>query len=167
MKVCEIQAFIRDFGPAIAWFVAAVGWLVSGFQATKRERRKEVRDEIAEVSELIASILKDLSEYHPLASTDPQASLLVYKIQSAFHRLDARIALLGLRKTVFRRSLLALDPVISASTAFFDDTTGGQFGSVGKPVYTSVEVADHLHRQSCLGYRIASELHEAFLKRFG
>lgn len=162
-----LSNLIKDYGPAVAWVVAGIGWMVANAQANTRERRKEVRSEIDEIAKHLQEALRGLNKYHHLAGSDEEAEKATLTIKVSFMEIDSRIGRLEQRKGWFRiKPLLALDKAKAASTLFFDEATGGDFESSNKPALTPANASKRLYKQSHFSLRLLNELHKAFLKEF-
>jgi len=158
-----VADFIKDYGPAGAWVVAAVGWLVANNQANKRELRKEVRAEIDDITKISKTILSDLQKYYLTAAGGDDGLLLELVIKANFKELDLRFDRLHSRN-------LAEFPaggVIASNKpreSFFDLATGSHFETTSRP--TAVERAGLIVRQTNASLQLTEALHAQFLREF-
>lgn len=161
----DLAPFIRDYGSALAWGVAAVGWLVANKQANKREQRKEIRAEIDAIEKLIKDgILQKLSTYFDLAERNAEAKKLELAIKVHFKEVDMKFIRIAKREKGGTRGLL-LDQCKTQMWNFFNSSTGKYF-EVNERI-PAEQKNDHISKISIDAFMFIEELHNLFLKKFG
>ncbi|WP_146193389.1 hypothetical protein [Corticimicrobacter populi] len=157
----DLSTWLKDYGPAIAWAVAAAGWLVSSRQANKRERRKEIRTDIATISASINEVLKHV-ESTLSAKTPSDRDIAYLSITTTLRDIDMQLErLLGRRyKTsceIYRTSCR------TSSENFFDCASGDKVLHPSEDVHIKREVFLETHQQAMLLIHL---MHELFLHEF-
>lgn len=158
-----VSAFIKDYGPAGAWVVAAVGWLVANKQANKREVRKEVRAEIDDIARIGKGILTELQKYYATDTGSDAALLSELTIKASFKELDLRFDRLhsrGLAEFPVGGLVAANEP----REAFFDLATGVHFETSSRPA--AAERSNLIVRQTNACLQLTEALHAQFLREF-
>jgi len=82
---------IKDWAPAVSWLLVLVGWFRLTNENNKRQLRKEVKERIDEIQELLNAIEDDSYEYYSLPQ-GPEAERLALrlktKVSSVGHHLN-------------------------------------------------------------------------------
>lgn len=154
--------FLREYGPAIAWIVAAVGWGVANHQNNRREERKEVRTEIDGAANCVMEILDQLRAYRKTTAGSSEAVEIETRIKMQFQYLSLRIdRLKDRRKGVLQEPLLKLEDIEEKVNHFFDVATGDDFESAERaPENQNPQI---LARQAKSALAVDDALHRAFL----
>jgi len=159
----DVATAIKDFAPAVAWVVAAMGWLVANSQANKREVRKEVRGEIDEISKLGKEILSELKKYYKTSVTSDESQQTEMVIKAHFKELDLRFDRLHCRQLSAFPSGGTV-PANDAREKFFDLATFKHFETSSRP--TGVELSTLVLRQTHANLVLTEALHTQFLQEF-
>lgn len=107
---------------AVSWAIAGIGWLVSNRQGNNREKRKEARSEVENISKRAEDIVARCRKYYGAAATDPEDTGRSSEIAFEMQRLLSRVQRLRVGKPAFSAA-------VYASGEFFDLVTGGEFQS--------------------------------------
>lgn len=155
------EFWVRDYGPAIAWAVAALGWLVSNHQANKRERRKEVRADIADIEkelDVTLAVIRDAL----LKTTDVPHEILYLKITTSLSSIDQKLERLVSRK-FGDRCRIYQSSCRDAFEKLFDMASGDDVVTVGDNLPKQHQtLLDAYHCARAL----AHEMHMLFLCEF-
>ena len=111
----------KDLLIAGGWFLTVVSWFVSNNQATKREKRKEVRSEIDSCGKQIAALLEKTRSYYCDPNAKEKDKSLAAEIRFELQRLIGRIERLENQYPHFE--------VIGACSEMLDSISGYQFES--------------------------------------
>lgn len=159
-----VPDLLKEYGPAVAWFVSAIGWIVANRQANERELRKEVREEVGEVRDLVESVLSLLGEYPDSTAGSAKALKLEGSIKFTLEDLSLRIQRLGEIKDWRRRPRMDLIEATKELAKFYDAVTGADFEAAERQ---DDALASNHHRQCArLGLLLVDRLHKAYASGF-
>jgi hypothetical protein len=158
-----IAELIKDYGPAVAWLVAGIGWTISNNQANTREKRKEFRAEIDAAEKIVKSVVENASTYYKAQSRDNETQLLELDIKLLFEELSSKWERLKKRKFV-AASIECSDAAEYALEAFYDHVTGEYFESDTR--LTGEGLNGMLQKNNLLAIRFIESLHKLFLREF-
>lgn len=158
-----IADWIKDYGPPVAWIVAAVGLIYNNHAANTREKRKEFRAEIDAIEKLLKDLVVKLSAYLKAAERDGAARALELEIKVLFKEIDLKWERLSKRQTGGELGLL-IDPCSDALEQLFDHSTGTYFETSDRP--EGDDLAAHLERIHLRSLVFTEALHSLFLKKF-
>lgn len=158
------STWIRDYGPALAWFVVAIGWYINNRQSNRREKRKEIRADITEISKSIDNALIGLND--ALSLDRPHTSSLpgipYLKITTCLREIDLQLERLLLRK-YSDSCRIHIDKTRDAFEEFFDIISGDD---VTDPDLTLGKKDIFRLRAHNSAYVFLDELHKLFLSEF-
>lgn len=160
----DFAAFIKDYGPAIAWVIAAIGWAVANFQANRREVRKEVRAEIDELTKLAKETLLDLQNYYKTEVGSDDSDRYELVIKARFKELDMRFDRLHSRKHLEHFPTGGLVAGNEARERFFDLSTFHHFETSSRP--SPKERSSMLLKQMLASLALTEALQLQFINQF-
>lgn len=155
--------FLKNYGPALAWLIAAIGWGVNNAQANVREKRKELRSELDTLEKTIQSIAEKIGSYLRRTANDTSSGMWELEILVLFQSVDRRLERIKKRQSGGTLGLY-LDRISLERERFFDFATGRYFQT---PVLLvepdlSARITDvHTHAQILI-----EALHSFFLMKF-
>lgn len=125
-----LTEFLRDYGSPLAWLVAACGWLVAHHQALSREIRKEIREEVKAVTDLVLKLPPEFNAYRRTPGGSIDAIGAEARIKLLLQDLGLRLEHLKLHQQPFGQGpRLALDDAEARFSELFESVTGGDFES--------------------------------------
>ncbi|MDO6384690.1 hypothetical protein [Uliginosibacterium sp. 31-12] len=148
-----ISSYLPAVIPAV---IAAVGWAVAAHHATERERRKEARSRLEQLSREIDSLVSASREYLLEPSQSVPSAQKALEIKLAFQRLDYIIQLLA--------KSLADKEIVTKYEQFFDSITGETFDSVIRQPLTCMDPL--LFDQVAVAGALTMQMESAFSNRF-
>ena len=155
--------FLKDYGPAFAWVIAAIGWAITNAQANVREKRKELRSEIDALEKIIQSIAEKLAVYLRRQEGDVAAAVSELEILVLFQSVDRRIERIKKRQSGGTLGLY-IDQINEAREQFFDFSTGAYFQTpvlLAEPMLSERITEVHSRAQILI-----ETLHSFFLMKF-
>lgn len=158
-----VSQFLKDYGPSFAWIIAAVGWAITNSQANTREKRKEVRAEIAAIEEKLGAILEKLAEYLRNPVRDERAQLLELEIVVGFQSLDLMHERLAKRQQGGAVGLY-IDAIKKYQEEFFDLATGSYFETAVR--MPEKDVNPRIQALHAKAFLLIESLHSFFLAKF-
>lgn len=163
MIVGVVADAIKDFGPPVAWIIAAVGLYVNNRAANVREQRKEFRSEIDSISGTVKEVIKKLAEYYALEARTPKAKSLELEIKVLLKEIDLKSDRISKRR--FRNDVATVRANCQlAQERFFDGATSKYFESDD---WQLAEVkSENFHQVNILGLHLIEAGHALFLKEF-
>jgi hypothetical protein len=82
-----LAQLIRDYGPAVAWILVVIGWIIGNHQANKREDRKEARADLDCFRDQVRDLIADYRLY--LETDRPEAQRHAVTVLAGINRLAA------------------------------------------------------------------------------
>ncbi|MFB9242346.1 hypothetical protein IV454_16460 [Massilia antarctica] len=161
--MAAIAAFIKDFGPAFAWIIAAVGWALTNRQANNREKRKEFRSEIDAIEETVQAVAKKTASYLRMRTRDKSALLLELEIVVLFQSIDIRCERLARRQTNGELGLY-IDKVDTIKEDLYDFATGRYFETPKR--IPQDELSARVQGIHTRAFLLVEALHSLFLMKF-
>lgn len=155
--------FVKNYGPAVAWVVAAIGWGITNFQANVREKRKELRSEIDALEKAIQSIADKMGAYLRRKEADASAAISELEILVLFQSVDRRIERIKKRQSGGTLGLY-IDQIDREREQFYDFTTGKYFQTpvlLGEP-----ELSERITEIHSRAQILIEALHSFFLMKF-
>ena len=119
----------KDALITVGWLLAALGWVVSNFQANQREKRKETRSEVDAICKAATEIIHKCRKYYGSQPTDPEEQARTAEISFDVKRILRRIQTLNTRTPKFQSAIVA-------GAEFFDVVTGEPFASKNRIIQT-------------------------------
>lgn len=155
--------FLKSYGASVAWLVAAIGWIVGNVQANRRERRKELRSEIEDVARLVKDVATETKKFYRSTPGSPEHVECVVTVQALVREIDVRIERLKRGGLAYFSAALR-DATASAQERYFDETTGGSFGTSARP--SGANLTNVLLRHHAAGLALIESLHAQFSREF-
>lgn len=155
--------FLKDYGPALAWVIAAIGWSITNAQANLREKRKELRSEIDALEKAIQSIADKMAAYLRRNAGDPASSVSELEVLVLFQSVDRRVERIKKRQSGGTLGLY-IDRIDEEREKFFDYSTGEYFQTpvlLVEPDLSARITELHSHAQILI-----ESLHSFFLMKF-
>ena len=155
-----LAAFFTKYKDAlitVTWFVAAVGWVVSNFQANKREKRKETRAEVDAICKAATELIHKCRKYYEKGPLDPEEDTKAAEISFEVKRVLRRIQTLHNRTPKFNDAILA-------GAEFFDVLTGEPFASKHREIHKPG--SQLLYGVESVISNLIDKLEEGFTKSF-
>lgn len=159
----SVVEFIKNYGPALAWVVAALGWAVTNRQANTREKRKELRSEIDALEKAIQSIAEKMAVYLRRKAEDATAAVSELEIIVLFQSVDRRIERIKKRQSGGTLGLY-IDRIDKEREQLFDLSTGEYFQTpalLEEPLLS--QRITEIHSQAQI---LIEALHSFFLMKF-
>lgn len=158
-----VAQFLKDFGPAFAWIIAAIGWTLSNYQANTREKRKEFRAEIVNIESTLSTVIDKLSTYFHMRKRDEAAKVLEIEIVGLFKSIDTQCERLAKRQKGGDLGLY-VDEINAFREDFYDYATGRYFETAWRvPLKNLSTHVQGLHGKASL---LVESLHTLFLAKF-
>lgn len=155
--------FLKDYGPAFAWVIAALGWGITNFQANVREKRKELRSEIDALEKAIQTIAEKMATYLRRKEGDPAGPVSELEVIVLFQSVDRRIERLRKRQSGGTLGLY-IDRIEEERENFFDFCTGSYFQT---PVLLSEpQLSQRITEVHSRAQILIETLHSFFLMKF-
>lgn len=155
--------WIADYGPSVAWMIAAGGLIYNNWSANSREKRKEFRAEIDAVEKVIKDLVAKSGTYVRSVERDEASRVLELEIKVLFKEVDLKWDRLSRRQSGGELGLL-IDPCSTALEQLFDHATGKYFETAERPV--GDDLASYLEKTHVLSLTFIEALHSLFLKKF-
>lgn len=159
----DAPTFIKDYGPSVAWIVAAVGWMISNHHANRREKRKEFRSEIDAIEKTVKSVSEKLAAYYRLPVNDPSLTTSELEIKILFKEIDLKWERLSKRSFWWWCSAIKSECGTS-NERFYDHATGAYFESIAR--LPAADIGHHVHKLNFRALRFIENLHSLFLCEF-
>lgn len=155
--------FLKDYGPAFAWVIAALGWGITNHQANVREKRKELRSELDALEKAIQSIAEKMTTYLRRKAGDVTGPVTELEVIVLFQSVDRRIERLRKRQSGGTLGLY-FDKIADEREQFFDFCTGSYFQT---PVLLAEPDLSHRITEVHSRAQVLIEtLHSFFLMKF-
>lgn len=87
--------FLATVAPIVSWLLVIGGWFFVSQDQDKKQRRKEYRDRIDAVVDLVDSIESDAIAYYLLDGSQDACPALASKIKTKFIKLRAKLEILN------------------------------------------------------------------------
>lgn len=156
--------FLRNYGPPIAWGLVLLGWFINNRHANRRERRKEIRSEIADLANSVEKVIDLLRQVHNLPDDySPDAGLLKVRVVTALYEVDLQMERLVDGRAYGRAAKTKCEDCRRLHEEFFDLASGDK---------AFVVSADKAQREDLLSAahisarRFIDALHKMFLAEF-
>lgn len=164
----DVAVWLKSYGSAIAWGVAALGWAIGNHQSNRRELRKEVRSEIDDIAEICDKFVGAQKEYFSAGLGSLEADQAAQDVKLHAQAIDLRIRRLQCRRWSFKTlhgTRAYLQDAAEMWEQAFDVGTGGSFESTSRgDSYLAVRTQQMQTRAKALAFIEA--LHRAFLYEF-
>lgn len=158
-----MSQFLKDYGPAFAWVIAAIGWSITNYQANVREKRKELRSEIDALEKAIQSVAEKMATYLRREEGDATAPVSELEVIVLFQSIDRRIERIKKRQSGGTLGLY-IDRINVEREKFYDFATGEYFQTpvlLKEPELSQRITEVHAHAQILI-----ETLHSFFLMKF-
>ena len=158
-----LAQFLRDYGAPFAWILAALGWIISGRQADRREKRKEFRAELDAMENLVKDILSRALSYFRDGECEPSAKTDEMDIRALLHELDLKWQRIKKRQTGGTLGLY-VDACGEKLEVFYDLVTSAYVQADDRISVDAVNV--HTRDIYVQAHLFVEALHSLFLKKF-
>lgn len=163
MTTAEIAGAIKDFGPPVAWIIAAGGLVYNNYAANHRERRKEFRSEIDAIATTVKEVVKKLAAYYSQPERGLEAKSIELEVKALFREIDLKSDRISKRK--FQNEVASvLKQCAVAHERFFDLATSKYFESDDWPS-RDITTA-HLLELHVQGLVLIEDMYSLFLKEY-
>ncbi|AVG38516.1 hypothetical protein [Achromobacter insolitus] len=154
---------LKDYAAPVAWLLVAGGWIINNRQANVRERRKEIRSDIGDLSTDIKSTLALLEKHREAMSDAGYTGITAVSVLASLREIDLRFDRLMNRPYRDRCSMIK-SMCQSKREAFYDLASGDEAMSL--QLHASVKAEEVRLRLHTAAHTFIDSLHQLFLAEF-
>ncbi|TSD59065.1 hypothetical protein FFI97_001665 [Variovorax sp. KBS0712] len=139
----EFFSEYKDALITVGWLLAAAGWVISNFQANKREKRKETRSEVDAICKAAAEVVANCRVYYSALPSNDEDDTRAAEIAFEVHRIVKRTERLRGRVSSFEEAVVAVGSFYEAVTAEPFQSKSRETHGPGSPVLLGIEESVH------------------------
>ena len=151
----EVKVAVQAIGYVVTWLIVCIGWLVNNKQNRSRDERKELRDQINDVAEVIRNVESDAVAY--LTVEGGSSAVSYWTVYLGVRRVHSAIV----RDKVFKTDQIE-DALIEYRKALTDRAMPGPSASPKSPA----DLDKDLRYVSSTGNTLIKTLEERYASKY-